>query len=93
VGCRELKHHSFLNSAPDGGEYKLHTSTVLPLGKTFYKRLGGFQAQLESKTMRKISAHAGNQTPVIQHKHKLYVCQSAMVKKKLMSHTFQITCM
>jgi hypothetical protein len=32
--------------------------------------------------MRKISAPAGNQTPVIQQKHKLYVCQSAMIQRE-----------
>jgi len=82
VGGRELKHHAFLTSAPDGGQNQLQTSTVLPPGKTFYRRLDGFQTQLESKAMRKISAPAGNQTPVIQHKHKLYVCQSAMIQRK-----------
>jgi len=80
VGGRELKHHAFLASAPDG-QHQLQTSTVLSTGKTFYRRMDGFQTKLESKAMRKISAPAGNQTPVIQHKHKLYVCQSAMIQK------------
>ena len=81
-GDRELKHHASLTSAPDGGKHQLHTSTVPPLGKTFYKKLDGFQTQMESMTMRKISAPAGNQTPVIQQKHKLYVCQSAMIQRE-----------